>query len=242
MYQRVDLGDRISVEPAAETTVSGFPEDTIVRTALASLEAPARLAGPDREAHSGRGRSRRRQLRRGDRAAARQRAARRLAGPPRSCGSWRDGSGRTCRSSCATGRSSGPVTAPRSRRSSYRRTSSFCSCCRETSSKRSTAEVYAAFDQRGGEQGYEERLELLRAALAAVRRPRDLAALPPNDLASSPLAGELLAQGAFRADVSGAGPTVYGLFHRAADADAAAPPDAAFRARLGDRACVVRLI
>jgi shikimate kinase len=55
-----------------------------------------------------------------------------------------------------------------------------------------------------------------------VRRPRDLAALPPNDLASSPLAGELLAQGAFRADVSGAGPTVYALFHRSADADAAA--------------------
>ena len=54
----------------------------------------------------------------------------------------------------------------------------------------------------------------LRAALAAVRRPRDLAALPPNDLASSPLAAELLAQGAFRADVSGAGPAVYGLFQR----------------------------
>ena len=53
----------------------------------------------------------------------------------------------------------------------------------------------------------------LDAALAAVRRPRDLAALPPNDLASSPLADELRALGAFRADVSGAGPAVYGLFH-----------------------------
>ena len=70
--------------------------------------------------------------------------------------------------------------------------------------------------------GYEDRLETLRAALAGVRRPRDLASLPPNDLASSPLAGELLAQGAFRADVSGAGPTVYGLFHQSAAADAAA--------------------
>ena len=37
-------------------------------------------------------------------------------------------------------------------------------------------------------------------------RPRDLAALPPNDLASSPLADELRALGAFRADVTGAGP------------------------------------
>ena len=46
----------------------------------------------------------------------------------------------------------------------------------------------------------------------ASAAPRDLAALPANDLASSPLAAELLALGAFRADVSGAGPTVYGLF------------------------------
>jgi 4-diphosphocytidyl-2C-methyl-D-erythritol kinase len=52
---------------------------------------------------------------------------------------------------------------------------------------------------------------LLRA-LAAVRKPRDLASLPLNDLASSPLADELRALGAFRADVSGAGPAVYGLF------------------------------
>ena len=58
-------------------------------------------------------------------------------------------------------------------------------------------------------------------ALAAVRRPRDLAALPPNDLASSPLAEELRALGAFRADVSGAGPTVYGLFHHRRPARAA---------------------
>ena len=54
-----------------------------------------------------------------------------------------------------------------------------------------------------------------------MRRPRDLAALPPNDLASSPLAGELLRLGAFRADVSGAGPTVYGLFHHRRHAEAA---------------------
>ena len=52
----------------------------------------------------------------------------------------------------------------------------------------------------------------LAGALKEVRRPRDLAALPPNDLASSPLADELRASGAFRADIAGAGPTVYGLF------------------------------
>jgi 4-diphosphocytidyl-2-C-methyl-D-erythritol kinase len=78
--------------------------------------------------------------------------------------------------------------------------------------KRSTAEVYEAFDARGGEQGFEARRDALLAGLARVRRPRDLAALPANDLARSPLAADLRALGAFRADVTGAGPTVYGLF------------------------------
>ena len=50
------------------------------------------------------------------------------------------------------------------------------------------------------------------------RTARDLAALPPNDLASSPLADELRRVGAFRADVSGAGPVVYGLFATAPEA------------------------
>ncbi|HUZ82468.1 MAG TPA: hypothetical protein VMU73_09505, partial [Gaiellaceae bacterium] len=90
------------------------------------------------------------------------------------------------------------------------------------SAKQSTAQVYAAFDERGGERGYDERLAALRTSLAAVRRPHDLAALPPNDLASSPLAAELVEQGAFRADVTGAGPTVYGLFHGADEARRAA--------------------
>ena len=78
--------------------------------------------------------------------------------------------------------------------------------------KASTADVYAAFDARRGDDGFAERGDALRTALSDVRRPRDLAALPPNDLASSPLAQELRALGAFRADVTGAGPTVYGLF------------------------------
>jgi 4-diphosphocytidyl-2C-methyl-D-erythritol kinase len=72
--------------------------------------------------------------------------------------------------------------------------------------------VFAAFDARRGEGGYDERRAALLAALERVRRPRDLASLPQNDLASSPIADELLALGAFRADVTGAGPTVYGLF------------------------------
>ena len=87
--------------------------------------------------------------------------------------------------------------------------------------KRSTAEVYARFDARRGERGFAERRDALRRALAAVRRPRGLAALPANDLAGSPLAPELIRLGAFRADVTGAGPVVYGLFHHRAAAQRA---------------------
>lgn len=78
--------------------------------------------------------------------------------------------------------------------------------------KSNTEQVYAEFDARGGEQGYRERRAALLSALERVKRPRDLAGLPLNDLTSSPLARELIALGAFRADVSGAGPTVYALF------------------------------
>ena len=55
-----------------------------------------------------------------------------------------------------------------------------------------------------------------------VTTPHDLAVFPHNDLASSPLASELEAAGAFRADVTGAGPTVYGLFEEHATAMRAA--------------------
>jgi len=87
--------------------------------------------------------------------------------------------------------------------------------------KTSTEEVYAGFDARGGERGYDERGARLLASVAEVRRPRDLAALPANDLASSPLADDLRELGAFRADVTGAGPTVYGLFLHGVQARAA---------------------
>jgi 4-diphosphocytidyl-2-C-methyl-D-erythritol kinase len=87
--------------------------------------------------------------------------------------------------------------------------------------KSSTAAVYAEHDRRGGKGGFAERREALLEALAGARRPRDLTALPRNDLASSPLAADLEELGAFRADVSGAGPVVYGLFHHRARAQAA---------------------
>jgi 4-diphosphocytidyl-2-C-methyl-D-erythritol kinase len=87
--------------------------------------------------------------------------------------------------------------------------------------KSSTGDVYAAFDARRGPAGWAERRQSLLDELAQVERPRDLAALLPNDLVSSPHAETLRAAGAFRADVSGAGPVVYGLFHQRRDAEAA---------------------
>jgi 4-diphosphocytidyl-2-C-methyl-D-erythritol kinase len=87
--------------------------------------------------------------------------------------------------------------------------------------KTSTADVYAAFDTRHGVEGFAERRQALLDGLAGVKRPRDLVALPPNDLVSSPLGEEIRAAGAFRADVSGAGPALYGLFHHRRDAEAA---------------------
>ena len=221
VYQRVDLGDRISVGPAAETTVAGFSGDTIVRAALDSLGAPhgwqvriekhtpvaAGLGGGSSDA------------------ATALRLANEQLDPRRTAEELHELAGRVgadvpffLRDGPQLGTADGTVLEALDLPQDF----VVLLLLPKATSKRSTAEVYAAFDERGGELGYEQRLETLRTALAGVRRPRDLAALPPNDLASSPLAGELLAQGAFRADVSGAGPTVYALFHRAADADVAA--------------------
>jgi 4-diphosphocytidyl-2-C-methyl-D-erythritol kinase len=78
--------------------------------------------------------------------------------------------------------------------------------------KESTEAVYRRFDARRGEEGFDRRQAELRRALDATRVALDLSKLPSNDLAWSPLSDELVRLGAFRADVTGAGPAVYGLF------------------------------
>jgi 4-diphosphocytidyl-2-C-methyl-D-erythritol kinase len=88
--------------------------------------------------------------------------------------------------------------------------------------KASTAAVYDAFDARGGAPGFDERSAAVRQVLASIGAARDLAGLPANDLGSSPFEQQLSSLGAFRADVTGAGPAVYGLFEKRAEAQRAA--------------------
>jgi 4-diphosphocytidyl-2-C-methyl-D-erythritol kinase len=92
--------------------------------------------------------------------------------------------------------------------------------------KKATADVYRRFDELGKGAGFADRRAALLGALDSCRRPRDFAAFPLNDLAeaagTAPFAADLRRLGAFRADVSGAGPAVYGLFQRREQAVAAA--------------------
>ena len=93
--------------------------------------------------------------------------------------------------------------------------------------KQGTGAVYRRFDELDGAAGFAERKHRLLATLEACRRPRDFAAFPPNDLAaatekSEPFMADLRERGAFRVDVAGSGPAVYALFHRREHAVAAA--------------------
>ncbi len=221
VYQRVDLGDRITVEPAPDTTISGFAEDTLVRAALGALGAPhgwrvriekhvpvaAGLGGGSSDA-----------------ATALRLANGQLQAPlaPAELHSIAASLGADVPFFLVDGPQLGTGDGTDLEPLDLPQDFVVLLLLPHGSMKASTAEVYAQFDAREGEAGWEGRLAAVRTALAAVRRPRDLASLPPNDLARSPLSAELVAYGAFRADVSGAGPTIYGLFHRRADASRAA--------------------
>jgi 4-diphosphocytidyl-2-C-methyl-D-erythritol kinase len=224
VLQRIDLADRVAVEPAEQRDVRGFTEDTLVAGALAAIAGAAADDGrweariwkriPVAAGLGGGSSDAATALKLANRLVARALDAEQLTALARTLGAdvpffLRDGP------QLGTGDGSTlelldlpqdfwvVLVLPRG------------------AGKDSTADVYRRFDERSGADGFDERRERLLAALEGVRRPRDLAALPPNDLESSPLAAELLRLGAFRADVSGAGPAVYGLFSRRADADAA---------------------
>jgi 4-diphosphocytidyl-2-C-methyl-D-erythritol kinase len=224
VYQRVGMSDRIDVTPAAELRVDGFPGDTLVRGALEALAARAGVEPRWRAtiekrlpvaAGLGGGSS--------DAATALRLANATLGEPlpPDTLHEVAAGLGADIPFFLAEGpqlgTGDGTTLAPLDLPQDFW----VLLVLPRGAVKESTASVYAAFDERDGATGWEERRDALHDALARVRRPRDLAALPPNDLARSSLTDDLLGLGAFRADVSGAGPTVYGLFHHKTAAEAA---------------------
>jgi 4-diphosphocytidyl-2-C-methyl-D-erythritol kinase len=222
VYQRIGLADRIDVDEADGLMVEGFAGDTIVRTALELLAEHAGIAPTWRvriekrlpvAAGLGGGSS--------DAATALRLANATTRLDDEALHSLAARVGADVPFFLRTGPQVGCGDGTTLERLDLPQDFWIVLLLPKDARKESTHAVYSAFDARGGAAGWAERAAAFRDALAAVRRPRDLAALPPNDLAHSPFADDLRASGAFRADVSGAGPTVYGLFHHRADADRA---------------------
>jgi 4-diphosphocytidyl-2-C-methyl-D-erythritol kinase len=224
VLQRIDLGDRVEVAPAPGLSVHGFAGDTLVREALVSLADAAGVEPRWRAtitkrvpvaAGLGGGSS--------DAATALRLANETLPRPLAhgELGALAAGLGADVPFFLAAGpqlgRGDGSALTPLDLPQDFW----IVLVVASGAQKRSTADVYGRFDERDGAAGWDERRRELEDALERVRRPRDLAALPLNDLASSPVTDELRRLGAFRADVSGAGPAVYGLFHHRRQADAA---------------------
>ena len=224
VLQRVALADRISLTRSSALRVTGFPGDTIVRKALESL-AGAAGAQPDWSVNitkripvaSGLGGGS------SDAATALRLANTTLDEPlsPENLVGLARGLGADVPFFLSSGPQLGTGKGADLERLDLPQDYWIVLILPHGEEKSSTRDVYARFDERDGSAGYAARRKAVGEALARVHRASDLAALPLNDLASSPLTEELRALGAFRADVSGAGPVVYGLFtqrRRAAEA------------------------
>lgn len=224
VLQRIDLADRIALEPGAALRVSGFAQDTLVRDALTALAGRAGVEPRwsvriDKRipvaAGLGGGSSD---------AATALRLANETLDEPLSESDLHElaaGLGADVPFFLTTGPRLGVGDGTRLTAQALPQDYWVLLALPSESRKHSTAAVYEAFDRRGGGPGFAERRRHLLEVLELVRRPADLARLPRNDLASSPLASELERLGAFRADVTGAGPAVYGLFTRRDQAAAA---------------------
>jgi 4-diphosphocytidyl-2-C-methyl-D-erythritol kinase len=217
VLQRIDLADRISLEPGSTLEINGFPQDTLVRDAVLAL---ASAAGVEPRwsvriekripvaAGLGGGSSD---------AATALRLANETLDEPLSEARLRELAATLSADLpffLTTGTQLGAGDGSQLEGIDLPHDYVVLLLMPAAAMKSSTADVYAAFE---GAEGFEDR----RAALLEALEERDLAALPPNDLASSPVVEELRAAGAFRADVTGAGPAVFGLFTDQARAVAA---------------------
>lgn len=225
VLQRLDLADTITIEPGTELRVTGFPGDTLVTRALRELAAAANaeprwhvriekrvpvaagLAGGSSDA-----------------ATALRLANGTLAGPldPERLSRLAAGLGADVPFFLTQGTQLGTGDGTELRPVDLPLDFHVVLLLPQGATKASTASVYDEFERRAGPTGFEARRQALLDALEAIRTPRDLASLPRNDLVSSPLTAELERRGAFRADVSGAGPCLYALFDDPDEARAAA--------------------
>jgi 4-diphosphocytidyl-2-C-methyl-D-erythritol kinase len=224
VYQRLDLADRVALSPAPRLRVLGFERDTLVRRALERLAGEARVEARWQArltkripvaAGLGGGSS--------DAATALRLANETLEAPlaPERLATVAAELGADVPFFLTQGPQLGGGDGSELRPLDLPQDYWVVLVLPPGGAKPSSAAVYAAFDDRGGGKGFRNRRAALTRALKSVSRAADLAQLPPNDLASSPLAGELLERGAFRADVTGAGPVVYGLFQHRETARAA---------------------
>lgn len=223
LLQRVELADTVTVRRSTAIAVAGFPYDTLVRRALEVLEArtgvilsatiekripmAAGLGGGSSDA------------------ATALRLGNELLGEPLQANELHElaaGLGSDVPFFLADGPQLGVGDGSELAAQSLPQAFTVLLALAHGAAKASTAEVYAAFDEKESAAGFEERRRALLTGLLALDVAADLARLPRNDLASSALSERLEERGAFRADVSGAGPVVYGLFEDSAAATAAA--------------------
>jgi 4-diphosphocytidyl-2-C-methyl-D-erythritol kinase len=229
VMQRIDLCDSVTLDPAPALVVEGYRKDTLVRSALAKLSAAAGNGGAWRV-----------------RLEKRIPLAAGLGGGSADAGAALALANRTLSTPLSDAELSGLAAevgadvpffltpGPKLAEGAGERLRPLelpqdywvLVALPRLARKTSTADIYRRFDELRGADDFDDRRETLLDALASVRRPRDFAGFPPNDLAAAAgrprLVDELHERGAFRADVSGAGPAVYGLFHHRADAAQAA--------------------
>jgi 4-diphosphocytidyl-2-C-methyl-D-erythritol kinase len=229
VLQRVDLADELELEEADELSVRGFPADTLVREALARLAeaiggtprwrvriekripVAAGLGGGSTDAGAA--------LRAANESLAQPLSDKELAEVAAAVGAdvpfflthgpkLAEGAGEKLT----------PLALPQD--------FWMVVALPKNAVKPSTGDVYRRYDELGGGARFGERRTALVEALTSAREGRDLAGLPPNDLAEAAgrpaVLDDLCEAGAFRADVSGAGPAVYGLFGQQVGAEEAA--------------------